>query len=90
MGGCVSRNDESKLRGLLNHVVSAKVRSYCAKGATARNDTEGLSAGYDHFGTDSHETLELLGRPFIGAEKSVIDTAERLWEVEAKLEASSN
>ena len=45
---------------------------------------------YDHFGTDSHETLELLGRPFIGPEKSVIDTAERLWEIEAKLQAGSN
>ena len=42
---------------------------------------------YDHFGTDSHETLELLGRPFIGPEQSVIDTAERLWEIEAKLQA---
>ena len=44
---------------------------------------------YDHFSTDSHETLELLDKPFIKPEQSVINTAECLWEIEAKLQASN-
>ena len=40
---------------------------------------------YEHFNSDSHEAEKLLGKPFIGANQSIIDTVERLWAIEAKL-----
>lgn len=52
----------------------------------ARIKNGGGDEPVDHFGSDSHEAEELLGRPFIGAEQCVIETAERLWEIEAQLE----
>ena len=43
---------------------------------------------YDHFATDSGETEKLLAQPFISKEQSVVDSAERLYELEAYLKST--
>ncbi|KAF8211599.1 NAD-P-binding protein [Mycena galopus ATCC 62051] len=40
---------------------------------------------YEHYETDTSEAEALLGRPFIGADQCMKDTALRLWEIEKSL-----
>jgi len=40
---------------------------------------------YPHFDSDSNEAETILGHPWISAEKSVVDSANRLWEIEAEI-----
>ncbi|KAJ6567343.1 NAD-P-binding protein [Mycena vulgaris] len=40
---------------------------------------------YEHYASDSSEAEALLGRPFIGADECIKDTALRLWELESML-----
>ena len=72
---------------IFNSESGAILRDYAAgdQERLARIRNGGGDVPYPHFETDSHEAEELLGRPFIGSQKSIIDTAERLWEIEAIL-----
>lgn len=54
----------------------------------ARIANGGGDSYYDHYSTDSGDTEQLLGRPFISKEQSVIDSVERLYELEAYLKAT--
>ena len=70
----------SEMADLLREYVSGD----SVKLARIRGSSEG-DPYYEHFASDSHEGEELLGKPFIGAKESIIETAERLWEIEGKL-----
>ncbi|KAJ7499377.1 NAD dependent epimerase/dehydratase [Mycena latifolia] len=53
--------------------------------ARIKNGDPGGDVVYEHYASDSSEAEALLGRPFIGADECIRDTALRLWEIEGRL-----
>ena len=76
---------------IFHYEVSEIARKHYANDESklARIANGGGDAYYEHYETDASATEKLLGRPFISKEKSVIDSVERLYEVEAYIKATA-